>query len=171
MSTKDSKENSQDEEERELPLLSAEQQEYVLLRASGKNIYNSYLESHKPNSTNRNSIQVAAVRLENLDKIQLWLRASKREGLTKAGLTVDEYLRQLSADMELMRENKQLGALASCHKILGSTINAFAEHQEAGARQKDTKLLDKLERLLGKEASIIAAKRLGMQVEEEHTLQ
>ena len=146
----------------ELPKLTDKQWQFVQARLAGKNQTEAYRKAYDCARMKNTSIWRQAIEVENNPKVAAWIRAGKREYLTKAGITIDEYLQELDEAIQTYALHKAWSAHSKALDMKAKVLNAYEGHQQSGAaKDEDYKLLDEIRRTLGSDVADAARERLG----------
>lgn len=147
----------------DLPELGRRQKAYVWGRLQGLSRSEAYRRAYPGNQTDE-SIWASSAKLDNNKTIRAWLRYAQRQGAIQASCTFESHLNELAALRDEAKAAGNYGAAVNAEVNRGKVAGLYIERtlDLTKAKQSDTKALEILERLLGPDAAINAAQRLGL---------
>lgn len=155
-----------EDEDEGLPQLTPTQLKYVMARAEGLNASDAYLKTLNGAERTKGSLWACASRMDNNPKVRKWLRSIMRQGAIQAACTFENHLAELAALRDEAKASGNYGAAINAEKYRGQVAGLYIERtlDLTKAKQSDTKALEILERLLGQDAALEAARRLGIEM-------
>jgi len=156
------------DEENQLPALTDKQMAFVLAKQKGMNNSDAYRACTDTSRMAPQTIWADAGKMVSHPKVSLWLSQIRVEQISQATYTLEAHLADMARIKELAIEKGNLSAATKACENLGKAMNHYTSNIEINhTRSADTDLLQQLEKLLGKDASQEAAKRMGYTVENK----
>jgi len=155
----------------ELPRLTDKQMKFVEGVQKGLKKSEAYRYAYNTETMTKESIWVAASRLASNANVSLWLDSIRREAIRRlndeASYTLQDHINELN---DLIEDAKKAGAWAQALggiQLKGKATNKYTSHSEINVNNApDKQLLERLEAILGHEAMVSAAERLGYSLED-----
>ena len=157
----------------ELPLLTEQDMAYVLARIEGKGQADAYRISHPDTTATPKSVWELASRVERRPQVQVWLRWGIRQGAIQAACTMETHLAELSALRDEAKLAGNYGAAVQAELNRGKAAGLYIERHldMTKAKTADADALKALAELLGDKAAEDAARKMGMTLDAQATLQ
>ena len=147
---------------------------FVLAIQAGKNQSDAYRLAYDCDKRSQAGIWADASTLASSQKVSVWLEHIKTQritqGITELEYTKERYLKDMGAVAEAAKENKAWSTFFKATEAIGKSCGHIVNAVEISHTNKaDNDLLQQLEKVLGKEASIEAARRMGYKTDEHTT--
>lgn len=112
----------------ELPLLTEQQNAYVLARVSGLSMVDSYRKAYpKSLDWKKESQWNNASRTERHPKVAMWLSVAQANGQVEIGETLSEHVGELRRLQNICEETGNLGAAVQARQLIGKALGHYTD--------------------------------------------
>lgn len=121
----------------ELPDLDEREIDFANRLLKGESATDAYIQSHSVYDWKRTSAQVAASRLANSERVQLWMSYARLGLMTEGVVSLEQHIRSLDRLMEIAVSTGNIGAAVQAEQLKGKASGLYAEKIEDTTLGKD----------------------------------